>query len=130
MIEEEQAKEYSPKETLYIRNVNEKMRPKGTSSATQTSSTPSSTSSSPSDRWSRSCASAARRCAGRPSWCSRKWVRPLRPRTTCTATPSSAGLWYSCPHSAHHLCRRPQQDPQLRLKVIYSHHSYCITASL
>ena len=30
MLEEEQEREHPPKETLYIRNINERIKPKGT----------------------------------------------------------------------------------------------------
>jgi len=35
MLEEEQEREHPPKETLYIRNINERIKPKGTPGSTQ-----------------------------------------------------------------------------------------------
>lgn len=93
MIGEEQQREYPPKETLYIQNINEKIKPKGTTALTQMSSTCCSTSSRPSDRCCRWCASGAIACADRPSWCSGKWGRPLRPRTTSTDIRSLVSPW-------------------------------------
>ena len=45
--EEIQVQDTSPKETLYIRNINEKIKPKGTAHLTQTSNMPCTTYSRP-----------------------------------------------------------------------------------
>lgn len=93
MISEEQQREYPPKETLYIQNINEKIKPKGTTALTQMSSTCCSISSKPSDRSCRSYARGAIGCAGRPSSCSGRWGRPLPPRTTSMDIRSLVSPW-------------------------------------
>ena len=93
MISEEQQHEHSPKETLYIQNINEKIKAKGTAVPTQTSSTPSSTSSKPLDRSYKWYASATIRCEDKPSSYSEKLERQLPPKTTYTVIPSLVSPW-------------------------------------